>query len=55
MPYLNCYVDSDGNQVWTNVVSLESLLNNVKGWEKEDAQLYLWIFNLETPYAIVLE
>ena len=55
LPYLNCYVDSDGDQVWTNVVSLESLLNNVKGWGQEDAQLYLWIFNSETPYAILLE
>jgi hypothetical protein len=43
------------DQVWTNVVSLEFLLNNVKGWEQEDAQLYLWIFDSETPYVILLE
>lgn len=55
LPYLNCYSDSDGDQVWTNVVSLESLLKNVKGWKQEDAQLYLWIFSSETPYAFVLE
>jgi len=45
LPYLNCYADRDGDQIWTNSVSLESLLEDVKDWEDEDAALYLWVFS----------
>ena len=55
LPYLNCYVDSNGDQIWTNVVSLESLLNDVKGWGQENAQLYLWILDSEPSVALLLE
>lgn len=54
-PYLNCYVDSDGDQIWTDIVSLESLLENVKTWEQEDAALYIWVFSADTPLGIICE
>ena len=55
LPYLNCYTDPDGDQIWTNTVSLESLLKNVKSWEQDDAALYLWIFSSDPPIGIVCE
>ena len=55
LPYLNCYSDDEGDQVWTNVVSLGSLLENVEGWEQDDAQLYLWVFSGDQPFAFVFE
>jgi hypothetical protein len=55
LPYLNCYKDPENDQVWTNVVSLESLLENVKGWKRDGAQLYLWIFNTSKPFAFLFE
>ena len=55
LPYLNCYTDPDGDQIWTNIVSLESLLKNVKNWEQDDAALYLWIFSSDPPIGIVCE
>lgn len=54
-PYLNCYKDANGDQIWTSVVSLQSLIDNVEGWKQDDAQLYLWVFSTETPFAFVLE
>lgn len=55
LPYLNCYTDTEGDQVWTNVVSLQSLVEDVNGWTQDDAQLYLWIFSAEKPFAFVFE
>jgi len=55
LPYLNCYSDPEGDQVWTNVVSLKSLLEDPNGWKKDGAQLYLWIFNVDTPFSFVFE
>lgn len=55
LPYLNCYTDDEGDQVWTNVVSLESLVQDANGWAEDEAQLYLWIFSGETPFAFVFE
>jgi len=54
-PYLNCYSDSNGDQIWTSVVSLQSLIENVEGWKQDNAQLYLWVFSADTPFAFVLE
>jgi hypothetical protein len=54
-PYLNCYSDSNGDQIWTSVVSLQSLIDNVEGWKQDNAQLYLWVFSTDTPFAFVLE
>lgn len=53
--YLNCYTDEEDDQVWTNVVSLQSLLENVRDWTQDGAQLYLWILNTSTPFAFVFE
>ncbi len=53
--YLNCYTDSNEDQIWTNVVSLQSLIDNVNGWKQDNAQLYLWVFSVDQPYAFVLE
>jgi hypothetical protein len=55
LPYLNCYSDAEGDQVWTNVVSLGSLVNDVTGWKQDDAQLYLWILSADEPFAFVFE
>jgi hypothetical protein len=55
LPYLNCYSDTEGDQVWTNVVSLKSLTEDVTGWKQDGAQLYLWIFSAETPFSFVFE
>lgn len=55
LPYLNCYSDDEGDQIWTNVVSLGSLMENVEGWEQDDAQLYLWVFSGTKPFAFVFE
>ncbi|WP_345268844.1 hypothetical protein [Nibrella viscosa] len=53
-PYLNVYTDKEGDQIWTNVVSLESLLGNVKSWSQEGASLYLWVYGSST-FAFVFE
>lgn len=54
LQYLNCYTDREGDQIWTNVVSLESLLGNVKNWEQDGAALYLWVFG-SSSFAFVFE
>lgn len=48
-------LDSFFMKPWTNVVSLGSLLENVEGWEQADAQLYLWVFSGDQPFAFVFE
>lgn len=55
LQYLNCYSDYEGDQIWTNVVSLQSLLENVDDWRQDGAQLYLWVFSATIPFAFVLE
>jgi len=55
LPYLNCYTDPEGDQIWTNIVSLKSLLENVKSWEQDGAALYLWIFSSSPSIGIVCE
>ncbi len=55
LPYLNCYVDREGDQIWTNMVSLESLLGDVGSWRKDGAALYLWIFNSSSSFAFGFE
>lgn len=55
LKYLNCYTDKEDNQIWTNIVSLESLIQNNKNWEQDDADMYFWIFNITNPIAFVME
>jgi len=47
-----CYVDADGDYVWTENVSLSSLTQNVNLWKNSNAQFYLWSFS--DGYAIAL-
>jgi len=57
LPYLNCYTDQEGDQIWTNNVSLESLLGDVKSWKHDGAALYLWVFksSSSSSFAFVFE
>ncbi|RDB07523.1 hypothetical protein [Runella aurantiaca] len=55
LPNLNCYTDREGDQIWTNVVSLNSLLGDVTSWKEEGAALYLWVFRSSSSFAFVFE
>jgi hypothetical protein len=52
---LNCYTDREGDQIWTNVVSLDSLLGDVKSWSQDGAALYLWVFGSSSSFAFIFE
>ncbi len=44
--YINCYKDVNGDYVYTQNVSLQSLANDPSAWaNNENAILYLWIFS----------
>ena len=44
--YVNCYMDENGDYVYTEEVSLESLARDNTAWsENEDSKLYLMIYS----------
>ena len=44
--YVNCYKDENGDYVYTQNVSLQSLAKDNSAWAKnEDATLYIWVFS----------
>jgi hypothetical protein len=44
--YVNCYKDVNGDYIYTQNVSLQSLANDSSAWaDNENAILYLWIFS----------
>ena len=47
-----CYIDADGDHVFTENVSLNSLTKNPDGWKKSNANFYLWSYS--ENYGILL-
>lgn len=44
--YVNCYKDENGDYVYTQNVSLQSLAKDPSAWaDNENATLYLWVFS----------
>ncbi|WP_025667374.1 hypothetical protein [Aquimarina megaterium] len=51
--YINCYKDVNGDYVYTQNVSLQSLAKNSSAWaNNENAKLYLWVFSQDM--AVIL-
>jgi hypothetical protein len=52
--YVNCYVDDDGDYLYAQKVSLQSLAEDTRPWAtNEESKIYFWVFSQN--FAMVLK